>query len=79
MALYKHGQYLQQTSDAAFDKISEPGTAAPHPGIYRCEGCGREIGIANGHTLPPQSHHQHTQSQGSIRWRLIVYANGQPS
>jgi hypothetical protein len=38
-------------------------------------GCGREIGIAQGHTLPPQNQHEHTPAQGAIRWRLIVYAD----
>ncbi len=36
MALYKFGQRLTQTNDAAFDGTHTPGTAAPHPGIYRC-------------------------------------------
>ncbi len=74
MALYKYIQYLAQSNDGAFDILHEPGTRAPHAGIYRCEGCGHEIGIAQGHVLPPQNHHQHTYAQGSILWRLIVYA-----
>jgi hypothetical protein len=72
MALYKYGQFIGTSSDEAFDKILQPSTAATWPGIYRCEGCGHEIAIAQGHTLPPQNHHQHTSSQGSIRWRLVV-------
>jgi hypothetical protein len=72
MALYKYSQFIELSSDEAFDKIQDPSTSAPWPGLYRCEGCGHEIGIAQGHTLPPQNHHQHTHSQGSIRWRLVV-------
>jgi hypothetical protein len=71
MALYKHSQYLAQSTDAALDANYAPGISAPHAGIYRCMGCGFEIGIASGHTLPPQSHHQHS---AKIEWRLAVYA-----
>jgi hypothetical protein len=52
MALYRYGQYLQMSTDDAFNARHSPGTAAPHPGIYRCIACGDEIGIAGGHTLP---------------------------
>jgi hypothetical protein len=72
MALYKYDKWIGQSNDEAFDKIITPSTSAPWPGIYRCEGCGHEIGIAQGHALPPQNHHQHTYSQGAIRWRLVV-------
>ena len=56
MALYKNGNLLTLSQDAAFDALHSPGTAAPHPGIYRCTACGDEIAIAGGHTLPPQNH-----------------------
>ena len=78
MATYKYPVYLQQNDSTAFDMDNGPGVAAPHAGIYRCMGCGREIGIAHGHILPPQTHHQHTPAQGHIRWRLIVYADHNP-
>lgn len=71
-ALYKDMKYLSQSNHTAFDAIMQPGTAALYPGIYRCEGCGKNIAIAATHTLPAQNHHQHTASQGSIRWRLVV-------
>jgi ribosomal protein L37AE/L43A len=74
MALYKNGTYLQQSTHAAFDTIHNPGASTPHSGIYRCEGCGHEIASNANNPLPPQNHHQHSTSQGSIRWRLIVYA-----
>lgn len=72
MALYKYSQFLQVSQHAAFDQISHPGTPAPHPGIYRCAGCGHEIAIAGTHTLPSQNHPQHSPQQGAIRWQLIV-------
>jgi hypothetical protein len=78
MATYKVASYLQQSDHAAFDQDNGPGVTAPYAGIYRCMGCHREIGIAHGHVLPPQSHHQHTATQGHIRWRLIVYADHNP-
>lgn len=74
-ALYKYGNYIQQSQDIAFDTIKQPGDSAPWAGIYRCEGCGKNIGIAQGHTLPPQNHHAHTTTQGAIRWRLVVGHN----
>jgi hypothetical protein len=74
MALYRYSQYLTTSTDKAFDTLSSPGTQTPYSGIYRCEGCGSEIASNAGNPLPPQNHHQHTTAQGSIRWRLIVFA-----
>jgi hypothetical protein len=74
MALYKYSQYLTSSTDQAFDAINTPGVATPHSGIYRCEGCAHEVASNAGNPLPPQNHHQHTVNQGTIRWRLIVYA-----
>jgi len=78
MASYKNASYLVQNNGAAFDQDHGPGIPAPNAGIYRCMGCHREIGIALGHILPPQGHHSHTAAQGTIRWRLIVYADHNP-
>jgi len=78
MASYQESRWVVQTRDSAFDQDHLPGYAAPWAGIYRCMGCHREIGIASGHVLPPQSHHTHTPQQGHIRWRLIVYADHNP-
>jgi hypothetical protein len=75
MALYKHANYLSQNNDDIFDQENKPGVPAPRSGIYRCMGCGREVASNEGEPLPPQNHHQHNQAQGSIRWKLIVYAN----
>ncbi|MBV9070584.1 MAG: hypothetical protein JO231_17850 [Acidobacteria bacterium] len=72
MALYKYGSFLTQHDDAAFDAVHSPGATAPYAGIYRCTGCGYEIGIAESHTLPPQSHHSHSPTK--VEWRLCVYA-----
>lgn len=78
MALYKEAKYLTESDDEAFDKDHKPGASVPYAGIFRCMGCHREIGIAAGHVLPPQNHHAHTVQQGSIRWRLAVYADHNP-
>jgi hypothetical protein len=77
MAIYKHDQYLQQSNAEEFDKDHTPGTAAPFSGIYRCMGCKKEVASNEGEPLPPQNHHQHSQAQGKVRWRLIVYADHQ--
>jgi len=74
MALYKHGQLLTQSQHEEFDKLRSPGVSAANAGIYRCAVCGDEIGIAKGHTLPPQNHHQHGPGQGPIKWQLLVFA-----
>lgn len=73
MAYYKYADNLQKKSHAAFDAELAPGSEAANPGIYRCVNCGDEIGIAKGHTLPPQNHHQH-QNGLPIRWKLLVCA-----
>lgn len=73
MALYKHGQHLQQSNDAAFDATYTPGTTAPHSGIYRCTNCGDEDACNAGNPLPPQNHRQHNPARGQIRWQLLVY------
>lgn len=75
MAWYKYDQYVQKSSGDAYDSTYTPGATVPHSGIYRCQGCGREIASNKGDPFPPQNHHQHTVAQGSIRWRLAVYAD----
>ena len=72
MATYKDSQYVTQRNDPRFDRDYTPGSTPDDSGIYRCMGCGREVVAEASRTLPPQNHHQHTSSQGSIRWRLIV-------
>ncbi len=76
MAIYKSSSYLKTSTSDAFDKLHSPGANTPSSGIYRCEGCGREIASNSGNPLPPQNHHQHTTEQGTIRWRMIVQTAG---
>ena len=79
MAWYQYGNYFKQATGVEFNKDYDPGAKAPYPGIYRCMGCNTEVAISSGHTLPPQSHHTHAApQQGTIRWRLIIYANPNP-
>lgn len=73
MAMYKYQKFIKQSTSEEFDKLHKPGINAPFAGIYRCNGCGHEIGIAEGHTLPPQTHAQHPQHL-PIQWQLAVYA-----
>ena len=73
MALYKYVQFLTLRSDLTdFDYVYGPAAITPASGIYRCEGCGREITSVRGHPFPPQNHHQHGAGQGTIRWQLTV-------
>jgi hypothetical protein len=53
----------------------DPGDTVPVSGIYRCLGCNREITSNAGDPFPPQNHHQHSSSQGAIRWKLNVRTN----
>jgi hypothetical protein len=72
MAYYKYPQVLRQWDHQQFDVIYEPGARVGWSGIYRCEGCGKEVVHTMDKPLPPQNHHQHTPAQGRIRWRLAV-------
>jgi len=82
MAWYKYSQFLQVSASNEYDKAYSPGQLVPFSGIYRCEGCGREIACNQGQPFPPQNHHQHpgTLLTGikPITWRLIVFADGTP-
>lgn len=73
MAEYKYSNYLSQSNDAKYDSEYSPGESTSYPGIYRCTGCGDEIGIAKNKTLPPQNDHQHSGSS-NVKWRLNVRA-----
>jgi DNA-binding SARP family transcriptional activator len=79
MALYKRIEEIGRVEHQAFDPEYGPGQQVPHSGIYRCRGCSREIASNQGTPFPPQNHHQHGVGQGTIRWRLCVYAQGEPS
>jgi hypothetical protein len=69
--------FIQPSQSAAFDNVHSPGAATPFSGIYRSEGCGHEVALNAGNPLLPQNHHQHKPGQGSIRWRLVVFARTQ--
>jgi hypothetical protein len=73
MAMFKDSANMHVTADPQFDQIHNPGATAPHSGIYRCIGCGHEIGISRGRVLPSESH-PHAPSLGKIQWKLLVYA-----
>jgi hypothetical protein len=82
MALYKYLTHLIKyggQSHEIFDSIYSPGATVPWSGIYRCEGCGREVVHTTGKPLPPPNHHQHTSTQGIIRWHLVVTDSPDPS
>jgi hypothetical protein len=79
MAWYKYATYLFQKTNDEFDKVYSPGSSVSWSGIYRCEGCGREVVHTTGKPLPPQNHHQHTYSQGVISWKLVVTDSPDPT
>ena len=79
MALYKYSKYLTQINSHEFDTIHKPGSTTPFSGIYRCEGCGKEIVSEENKPFPSQNHHQHSVAQGAIRWHLVVFAQHTPS
>lgn len=76
MALYQDN-YVEQTTNAAFDKLYKPGETPPHSGIYRCQGCGVEVVAEEARSFPPtsacQNHHPNGHV-GQVRWKLLVYA-----
>lgn len=74
MAHYKYIEHLDYSALDAFDKELAPGVQTLYPGIYRCTGCGDEIGIAKGHSLPPQNDYQHPPRCSRIRWKLLIRA-----
>ncbi len=82
MPYFKDDVYFIRNSHTNFDahNARTPGMHAPDGGVYRCTGCGHEIGIARGHALPPQNHHQHSNYSIPIRWQLVAAAieNGSP-
>jgi hypothetical protein len=72
MALYQRQNELSYSSSSVFNTTYEPGASAPFGGIYKCTGCGLEIGIAKFHVLPPQNHHQHPSRYTPIRWQPVT-------
>jgi hypothetical protein len=70
---YRYADLLSKSSEAKFDELSEPGSPTPYSGIYICSGCGREVTSVAAQPLPPQNHHRHSDDQGKILWRLVVW------
>jgi hypothetical protein len=74
MAWYADDTHLVK-SDGDKDwwkSIYGPGDSVPVSGLYKCLGCKKEITSNKDDPFPPQNKHQHTQSQGSVRWKLII-------
>ncbi|HEY0809243.1 MAG TPA: hypothetical protein VGD49_03740 [Longimicrobiales bacterium] len=74
MARYKYEEHLKLSDDAEFDRIHGASTLAPRAGIYRCDGCNREIALSQASAFPARDHHEHDPSQGPVQWRLTVLA-----
>ncbi|RTD98573.1 protein L [Variovorax atrisoli] len=77
MAWYVNGSVLQKgkPENSHWKTTYGPGDEVPLSGIYKCEGCKKEVTCNKPDKFPPQNHHQHSQAQGAIRWRLIVRTN----
>lgn len=78
MATYKSEDFLDKDESDEFDKLHLPGTVISFTGIYRCEGCGRELICGRGQALPLTNHHQHEDERLAVQWRLIVFADHNP-
>jgi hypothetical protein len=72
MAWYQKQSELTYSNSAVFNLSYGPGANAPYGGVYKCTGCGHEIGIARYHSLPPQNHHTHVNQYVPIRWQPVV-------
>jgi hypothetical protein len=74
MILYQNSNDLNHSNATLFTTDYHPAAHAPYGGLYKCTGCGLEVGIAQHHRLPPQNHHQH-RNGSTIRWRPAVVHN----
>lgn len=77
MAWYKNSADLTQTEGSGehWNTVYSPSDTVPVSGIYKCQGCKKEITSNKNDPFPPQNHHQHSTSSGGIRWKLIVRTN----
>ena len=72
MAIFGNANHLRFGDGPAFNHTYSPAAPVPLSGIYRCDGCGREIAANRGDPLPPQNHHQHPLYAGPVKWRPLV-------
>lgn len=78
MATFRNAtkKYVQEdvitgVEEFIWDSEWEIGESVPLSGIYRCNGCGREITSNIGDPFPPQNKHQHPENC-KVAWKLIV-------
>jgi hypothetical protein len=76
VAAYKYAYFLVQSSNRQFDHVRPAGTKAFASGIFRCQGCGREVVASRGQQLPTTDHHEHPAEAGPVRWRVAVASQG---
>ena len=74
MAQYKHGNFLHKSDHSEYDKKYSPWYRSAKSRHLPMRLLRDEIGIAKGHVLPPQNHHQHAPGAGKIEWQLVVFA-----
>lgn len=77
MAWYTSNSDLTKSdgSRAHWTTVYGPSDTVPVSGIYKCQGCKKEITSNKNDPFPPQNHHQHSASEGKIRWKLNVRTN----
>lgn len=47
------------------------GEIAPASGLYKCDGCDRELQLLRGRPFPPSNDHSHP-TLTPVKWRLVV-------
>ncbi|PCE46906.1 protein L [Acinetobacter baumannii] len=67
-------EYLQRVSHDREHWTSSytAGDTVPVSGIYKCQGCNKEITSNKDDPFPTQNKHQHTALQGKVVWKLII-------
>lgn len=71
MAYYQNANSLIQLSDPRFDKTFRADETVDFAGIYKCVGCNREIAVD--YRFPSEEQHPHSESEGEVLWKLIVW------
>ena len=67
----KHLQQVDHSKSHWTDSYTI-GDTVPVSGIYKCQGCNKEITSNKDDPFPPQNKHQHTDAQGKVLWKLII-------